>query len=38
MQKHGGPMNRKEVEMVTAADTMFMDVQRLVEGEVAVAA
>jgi Putative peptidoglycan binding domain len=38
LRKHFGPINRKEAEIVTAADTMFMDVQRLVEGELAVAA
>jgi peptidoglycan hydrolase-like protein with peptidoglycan-binding domain len=38
IRKHWGPINRKEAEIVTAADTMFADVQRLVEGELAVAA
>ena len=38
LRKHWGPINRKEVEIVTAANTMFNEVQRLVEGEVAVAA
>ena len=34
-RKHFGPINRKEAEIVTAADTMFMDVQRLVDAELA---
>jgi hypothetical protein len=38
LRKHFGPINRKEAEIVPAADTMFMDVQRLIEGELAVAA
>jgi len=33
VRKHWGPINRREVEIVTAADTMFADVQRLVEQE-----
>jgi hypothetical protein len=38
IRKHWGPISRKEAEIVPAADTMFMDVQRLIEGEPAVAA
>jgi peptidoglycan hydrolase-like protein with peptidoglycan-binding domain len=38
LRKHFGPINRKEAEIVTAADTMFADVQRLVEPALAAAA
>ena len=38
LRKHFGPINRKEAEIVTAADTMFADVQRLVERALAAAA
>jgi Putative peptidoglycan binding domain len=38
IRRHWGPINRKEAEIVTAADEMFMDVQRLVESALAVAA
>lgn len=30
IRKHWGPINRKEAEIVTAADTMFADVQKLI--------
>lgn len=38
LRKHFGPINRKEAEVVTAADTMFADVQQLVEPALAAAA
>jgi hypothetical protein len=38
LRKHWGPINTKAAEIVTAADTMFADVQALVEGELAAVA